>query len=76
MLAPRHLAPKELAWLWGCHPKTVRRLIRAGRLPAVRLGPRLTFVTEVDAAAFYASRMSNLSPCVPTPARRGRPWGR
>ncbi len=28
----------ELAHRWNCHPKTVWRMIRAGRLAAIRVG--------------------------------------
>lgn len=28
----------ELAHIWNCHPKTVWRMIRAGRLAAFRVG--------------------------------------
>ena len=37
----RLLSVREAAEVLSCHPVTIRRLIAAGQLPAVRLGPRL-----------------------------------
>lgn len=41
----------ETAELLGVSPKTVRRYIAAGRLKAVRLGPRLIRVDPASVAA-------------------------
>lgn len=71
----RNLTPCEVAGLWGCSTKTVLRLIRAGELPAVRLSRKTIFVSEVDAAAFYATRSTHLSSIGSIAAGAGRPWG-
>ncbi|WP_370874732.1 helix-turn-helix transcriptional regulator [Ancylobacter vacuolatus] len=40
-LPPRPLLPKHVAERWGCSERTVRNMIRAGRLKHFRLGGRL-----------------------------------
>ena len=35
------LSPKATAARWEYHPESIRRLIRSGKLPAIRLGSRL-----------------------------------
>lgn len=47
----RYVTLEEAGDLLGCHPRTVRRLIAAGRLTGYRLGGRLLRVdlAEVDA---------------------------
>ena len=41
--------PKEVAQQLGVHPDTVRRAIRSGELPAVRLGARGRYRVTGDA---------------------------
>ncbi len=72
------LTPGEVAQLWQCSTETVLRLVGQGALPAVRLTRKTILISDVDAAAFYAERRTNLSgiPCIPAiRTRRGRPWG-
>jgi hypothetical protein len=75
MDAPRMLAPCDLARHWGCSIRTVLRLLAPrGELPCVRLNRQTILVAEIDAAAFYALRFSNLSAVGSVRSRRGRPW--
>jgi len=37
---PRWLSSSQAAELIGCDPRTLRRMVAEGRLPAARLGPR------------------------------------
>lgn len=55
---PDYESPKEFAARWGVHPSTVHRLIRAGTIPAVKLGPRLTRIDpeKADTAMQEQSR--------------------
>lgn len=48
---PSTLTIAEAASAYGVSPKTMRRYIAAGRLPAVRVGPRLLRVDPDDVAA-------------------------
>lgn len=43
---------------WDLHPESVRRIIRSGQLPAIRLGGRLRIDLE-DIAAFEKSHRVN-----------------
>ena len=45
---PRLIPLREAAWMLDVHPDTLRRLVRQGRVPAVRLGERgwLKFLRE------------------------------
>lgn len=47
----RYLTIDQTADAAGVTPKTVRRWIAAGILPAVRLGPRLVRIREDDLSA-------------------------
>jgi excisionase family DNA binding protein len=35
------LSPRQLAARWCFHEESIRRMVREGRLPAIRLGKRL-----------------------------------
>ena len=43
--------PTQLHNRWSFHPESIRRMIRQGRLPAVRIGKRL-LVSQADVEAF------------------------
>ena len=43
--------PTQLHHRWSFHPESIRRMIRQGRLPAVRIGKRL-LVAEADVETF------------------------
>lgn len=45
-----YLTVAEAAELLRCSPQTIRRLVRAGRLPALRLGRDLRISREALAA--------------------------
>ena len=45
------LNPSQLHTRWGFHPESIRRMVRQGRLPAVRIGKRL-LVSQTDVEAF------------------------
>ena len=55
-IVPRWLSPSQLARRWGVHPETILRLIRAGRLPALRVNARVLKIAEVEAAAHLATQ--------------------
>lgn len=65
----------ELAQLWGCTRKTVLRLIHAGELPAVQLGPKTYAIAKIDAGTFYATRKKAGLSSYGSYGRGGRPWG-
>ena len=46
-----------LSALWHLHPESIRRLIRAGRLPAVRFGRRLRIGLEAVQAYESSQRV-------------------
>ena len=46
--------PAQLHKRWGFHCESIRRLIRQGRLPAMRIGRRL-LIAEADVLAFENS---------------------
>jgi excisionase family DNA binding protein len=51
-----------LSGLWHLHPESIRRLIRAGRLPAVRFGRRLRIGLEAVQAYESSQRViTNIS---------------
>ena len=44
------LSPSQLHERWGFHPESLRRMIREGRLPAIRIGKRLRIpLAEIEA---------------------------
>ena len=45
------LNPSQLHKRWGFHTESIRRMVRQGRLPAVRIGKRL-LVSQSDVEAF------------------------
>jgi len=54
---PTNTVPtSEMAQQLGATPKTIRRLVRAGRIPAYRLGRELRFVSEEVLAALAEPR--------------------
>jgi len=36
-----YLSPRQLATRWAFHAESVRRLVRAGRVPSIKLGSRV-----------------------------------
>lgn len=46
-----YLRPAQLRQRWGFHTESIRRMIRQGRLPAIRIGKRL-LVANADVEAF------------------------
>jgi hypothetical protein len=49
-------SPRQLARHWSVHVETILREIRAGNLIALRINRRVYRISEIDAAAFYATR--------------------
>ena len=41
-----YLSPRELHERWGMHPESIRRIIREGRIGALRIGKRLRVSLE------------------------------
>lgn len=52
----RLLSVAQVAERLNAKPATVRLWIREGRLPAIKVGPRLWRVAETDLAAFLRQR--------------------
>jgi excisionase family DNA binding protein len=48
------LTPRQLHERWNFHPESIRRIIREGRLPAIRIGKRLR-IALADVEAFEAA---------------------
>jgi excisionase family DNA binding protein len=46
-----YLRPADLRQRWGFHAESIRRMVRQGRLPAIRIGKRLLVATS-DVEAF------------------------
>lgn len=60
MVRPYTLA--EVAARWGCHKDTVRGLIRAGKLPCLRVTPRKVLISAADVDAYERTvRVGSLS---------------
>lgn len=47
---------REAADLIGCHPKTIFRFIREGRLTAVKIGPKSTRISYISLKYFLESK--------------------
>jgi excisionase family DNA binding protein len=60
----RFLTATEAAAILRCSPRTIRSAITAGRLPSVRLGPRLVRIPEAGLAAWQASWTAGYNPAV------------
>jgi excisionase family DNA binding protein len=45
---PKRVSISDAAGLVGVHPRTIRRYIASGRIPAYRVGPRLLKVDLDD----------------------------
>lgn len=62
-LTPLVLCPDDVAQLLGCSSWTVRRLIRSGQLPAIRLGRRyLIRVSDLHAFLEQATNHNSSPP--------------
>ena len=53
-----HLSPSQLHARWGFHPESIRRMVREGRLPALRIGNRLRVALADVEAHETAHRVS------------------
>lgn len=62
-----YLTVEQVAEIGHCHPKTVRRAISRGEIPAFRFGGRL-LIREADAVARIEAE-----PATPISARSGLP---
>lgn len=51
MLPDRSLTPRELAVRWRCRVQVIRRMIRAGTLPAIQFAGRVRITPEAIAQA-------------------------
>lgn len=58
---PRMLTPGEIAERLNLHPNTVRDYLKAGLLPAIKLG-RVWRVEEKDLKEFIQARKQGVSP--------------
>ena len=50
-----YVSPRQLHERWGLHEESVRRILREGRIPAIRIGKRLR-VALPDVEAYEAAR--------------------
>lgn len=53
-----YISPSDLRERWGFHTESIRRMIRAGRLPAYRFGRRLR-VLLADVESYEAAQRIN-----------------
>lgn len=61
-LSPPPLTIDEVAERWHYSADSVRRLIRAGKLPCIRVGPRKVLVPFEDVEAYeQTARLASLS---------------
>ena len=51
----KYLSSTDVCQRWQFHPESIRRMIRQGRLPAIRIGRRL-LVAQGDVEAFESTR--------------------
>jgi excisionase family DNA binding protein len=52
------LTPKDVAARYGVCTATVYRWVRVGRLPALRLGPRVLRFSEIELASWELNHQS------------------
>jgi len=55
MTDQHYLSPRQIHFRWSCHEESIRRMIRNGRLPAIRFGNRRLRVAMADVEAYEAS---------------------
>ena len=58
--AGEFLTPAELATRWRWHPESIRRLLRQGRLPSLRLGGK-RIIPVADVLAYEAAHLVGYS---------------
>lgn len=51
MTVPRYLTPCELAARWRCRVSRIRAMVKAGELPAIRIGKAVRITPEAVAEA-------------------------
>lgn len=62
-------SPLEVSQLASCHYDHVRRLVREGRLTAVRLGPRKMRITAASVVGYFGQQvLENVTVSRPAPA--------
>ena len=54
-----YISAQQLHLRWGVHIESVRRMIREGKLPAIRVGPRRLRISVADIEAYEASNRVN-----------------
>lgn len=54
-MAQTHISINQAADRAGVHPRTVRRWIATGALPAYKMGPKLVRIDVADLDAFFRS---------------------
>lgn len=52
---PEYVSPHEAAEYYGVSSRTILRMVASGRLPAVRLGPRIIRIRRNDLESIGAS---------------------
>jgi excisionase family DNA binding protein len=57
-LADRQVPTRDIAKQLACSQKTVRRLVKAGKIPVIRLGRELRFDPEAVVVALSQSARS------------------
>lgn len=61
MMSPRPLTIEEVAERWDYSKDSVRRLIRGGKLPCIRVGPRKVLVPFSDVEEYERTARLDLS---------------
>jgi len=59
-----YLTPYELHQRWSFHVESIRRMVREGRIPAIRIGKRVR-VALADVEAYEASNRKSHGKKVP-----------
>lgn len=53
-----YLSPNQLHLRWSLHPESIRRIVRKGKIPAIKIGKRLR-ISLAEVEAYEAANLIN-----------------